>query len=291
MSRARCTMRDVVRTGVTVLIAALAAALATAAGAAPATIAMAPASATSATRATSATSSAVTAIVLRDQTSLRAAPRDSAPQLAVLWQGEALEVRGERLDYLQVWDHVRERGRLRPRQPGPSQPPRRGGGAGPARAGRLHARIGGQRGARHRPHRRLPGSRVGRRAAQQRRRRGVRRPRHVRRPARPAHLGRQRAEQGGRGRDGRPPRGGDALRRPLRELRARRPDADLLRRRCVSSRPRARRRADAAGARHSRADASGVCSTGRSAFAIAPRSTSGASPSSIASTRASCRVM
>ena len=110
MSRARCTMRDVVRTGVTVLIAALAAALATAAGAAPATIAMAPASATSATRATSATSSAVTAIVLRDQTSLRAAPRDSAPQLAVLWQGEALEVRGERLDYLQVWDHVRERG-------------------------------------------------------------------------------------------------------------------------------------------------------------------------------------
>jgi len=28
----------------------------------------------------------------------------------VLWQGEALEVRGERLDYLQVWDHVRERG-------------------------------------------------------------------------------------------------------------------------------------------------------------------------------------
>jgi len=110
VSRARCTMRDVVRTGVTVLIAALAAALATAAGAAPATIAMAPASATSATRATSATSSAVTAIVLRDQTSLRAAPRDSAPQLAVLWQGEALEVRGERLDYLQVWDHVRERG-------------------------------------------------------------------------------------------------------------------------------------------------------------------------------------
>ena len=50
------------------------------------------------------------AIVLRDQTALRAAPRDSAPQQAVLWQGEVLEVRGERLDYLQVWDHVRERG-------------------------------------------------------------------------------------------------------------------------------------------------------------------------------------
>ena len=28
-------------------------------------------------------------------TALRAAPRDSAPQQAVLWQGEALEVRGE----------------------------------------------------------------------------------------------------------------------------------------------------------------------------------------------------
>jgi hypothetical protein len=50
------------------------------------------------------------AIVLRDRTSLRAAPRDSAPQQAVLWQGELLEVRGERLDYLQVWDHARERG-------------------------------------------------------------------------------------------------------------------------------------------------------------------------------------
>ena len=49
-------------------------------------------------------------IVLRDQTALRAAPRDSASQQAVLWQGEVLEVRGERLDYLQVWDHVRERG-------------------------------------------------------------------------------------------------------------------------------------------------------------------------------------
>jgi hypothetical protein len=50
------------------------------------------------------------AIITRDQTALRAAPRASAPSLAVLWQGEALEVRGERLDYLQVWDHRRERG-------------------------------------------------------------------------------------------------------------------------------------------------------------------------------------
>jgi hypothetical protein len=50
------------------------------------------------------------AIVTRDQAPLRAAPRDSAPANAVLWQGEALEVRGERMDYLQVWDHARERG-------------------------------------------------------------------------------------------------------------------------------------------------------------------------------------
>lgn len=50
------------------------------------------------------------AIVVQDQASLRAAPRDSAQQQSALWQGEVLEVRGERLDYLQVWDHKRERG-------------------------------------------------------------------------------------------------------------------------------------------------------------------------------------
>jgi hypothetical protein len=51
-----------------------------------------------------------TAIVTTDQAVLRAAPRESAPQQAQLWQGELLEVRGERMDYLQVWDHRRERG-------------------------------------------------------------------------------------------------------------------------------------------------------------------------------------
>ena len=50
------------------------------------------------------------AIVTRDQAPLRAAPRDSGASLAVLWQGEALEIRGERMDYLQVYDHARERG-------------------------------------------------------------------------------------------------------------------------------------------------------------------------------------
>ncbi len=50
-----------------------------------------------------------TAIVIRDRTSLRAAPRASAQQHALLWQGELLEIRGERLDYLQVYDYKRER--------------------------------------------------------------------------------------------------------------------------------------------------------------------------------------
>jgi hypothetical protein len=53
---------------------------------------------------------AATGIVVRDQTSLRAAPRDAAQQQALLWQGEVVEIRGERMDYLQVWDYRRERG-------------------------------------------------------------------------------------------------------------------------------------------------------------------------------------
>ncbi len=50
------------------------------------------------------------AIVAQDTTALRNGPRDAAPALAVLWQGDALEVRGQKLDYLQVYDHRRERG-------------------------------------------------------------------------------------------------------------------------------------------------------------------------------------
>ena len=50
------------------------------------------------------------AIVVQDQTVMRAAPRATASQHAVLWQGEALEVRAERLDYVQVYDYRRERG-------------------------------------------------------------------------------------------------------------------------------------------------------------------------------------
>jgi hypothetical protein len=50
------------------------------------------------------------AIVAQDQTALRAAPRASAVQQALLAAGEVLEVRGERLDWLQVYDYRRERG-------------------------------------------------------------------------------------------------------------------------------------------------------------------------------------
>ncbi len=53
---------------------------------------------------------AATGIIVRDQVALRAAPRDSAQQQALLWQGEVVEIRGERMDYLQVWDYRRERG-------------------------------------------------------------------------------------------------------------------------------------------------------------------------------------
>lgn len=49
------------------------------------------------------------AIVTQDQASLRAAARDSSAQNAVLWQGDVLEIRGQRGDYLQVYDHRRER--------------------------------------------------------------------------------------------------------------------------------------------------------------------------------------
>ncbi|UUZ56228.1 hypothetical protein LP419_13820 [Massilia sp. H-1] len=45
----------------------------------------------------------------QDNAQLRAAARDSAQQQALLWQGDSLEIRGEKGDYLQVYDHRRER--------------------------------------------------------------------------------------------------------------------------------------------------------------------------------------
>jgi hypothetical protein len=49
------------------------------------------------------------AIVAQDKAALRAAPASTAAVQAQLWQGDLLEVRGTRLDYLQVYDHRIER--------------------------------------------------------------------------------------------------------------------------------------------------------------------------------------
>jgi len=53
---------------------------------------------------------ATLAIVVQDHAALRAAPRSSATELARLWQGDVLEIRGESAGYLKVYDHRRERG-------------------------------------------------------------------------------------------------------------------------------------------------------------------------------------
>ena len=50
------------------------------------------------------------AIVVQDHTPLRAAPRANATELTTLWQGEVIEVRDERAEYLKVYDYRRERG-------------------------------------------------------------------------------------------------------------------------------------------------------------------------------------
>jgi len=53
---------------------------------------------------------ATLAIVVQDHAALRAAPRSGATELARLWQGDVLEVRGEQTGYLKVYDYHRERG-------------------------------------------------------------------------------------------------------------------------------------------------------------------------------------
>ncbi|HET9388357.1 MAG TPA: hypothetical protein VFO44_01795 [Steroidobacteraceae bacterium] len=52
---------------------------------------------------------ATLAIVVRDHTPLRAAPQSGAVELTTLWQGDVIEVRGERAGYLKVYDYRRER--------------------------------------------------------------------------------------------------------------------------------------------------------------------------------------
>jgi len=50
------------------------------------------------------------AMVMQDGLALRSGAKSAGAPLASLVQGELLEVRGERMDYLQVWDLARERG-------------------------------------------------------------------------------------------------------------------------------------------------------------------------------------
>ena len=50
------------------------------------------------------------ALVMQDALPLRSGAKSAGTPLAVLSQGELLELRGQRLDYLQVWDLARERG-------------------------------------------------------------------------------------------------------------------------------------------------------------------------------------
>lgn len=60
--------------------------------------------------ATTAATSTQAALVTQDRVALRAAPAESAAVQTLLWRGEALELRGLRGDFVQVWDHHRERG-------------------------------------------------------------------------------------------------------------------------------------------------------------------------------------
>ena len=53
---------------------------------------------------------ATLAIVVQDHTPLRSAPRAGAAEMTALWQGDVVEIRGERAEYLKVYDYRRERG-------------------------------------------------------------------------------------------------------------------------------------------------------------------------------------
>lgn len=53
---------------------------------------------------------ATLAIVVQDRVSLRAEPRATATEMTALWQGDVVEIRGERADYVKVYEYGRERG-------------------------------------------------------------------------------------------------------------------------------------------------------------------------------------
>jgi len=71
---------------------------------------VAPAMAKAPLDATAATPAVRYALVVQDAVPLRSGAKSGGAPLALLTQGELLELRGERLDYLQVYDLVRERG-------------------------------------------------------------------------------------------------------------------------------------------------------------------------------------
>ncbi len=53
---------------------------------------------------------AALAIVVQDHASLRTEPRSGAAEIASLWQGDVVEIRGQRAEYLSVYNYRRERG-------------------------------------------------------------------------------------------------------------------------------------------------------------------------------------
>lgn len=96
--------RIVLQIAVTVLVALLFMLLAGATWAFPAN-----ATAADATNAAAQPAATPWAMVVYDQAALRAAPSPKAVQQVVLRQGDVLEVRGARHDFLHVYDHRRER--------------------------------------------------------------------------------------------------------------------------------------------------------------------------------------
>ncbi len=101
---------------------------------------------------------ATLAIVVQDHTPLRAAPSSSAAELTALWQGDVLEVRGERAGYLKVYDYRRERGGYLRERCCPSVRGHRGRCTTTARRAALPARERRIRGAWDQLRRRLPQS-------------------------------------------------------------------------------------------------------------------------------------
>ncbi len=103
------------------------------------------------------------ALVVQDQAPLRAAAHENAPRQTMLTAGDWLEVRGEQLGFLQVYDHRRERPGYVRTATVRSYGRRRDRGAEARGARRVPARRAGRGVARHRLRRALPAGGAGRR--------------------------------------------------------------------------------------------------------------------------------